>query len=221
MLYRGLLAAASFCSVLFVSCGITPLYHPPVSDKSPVEMFDAEVSASLLKTGSLRSDDGDVTIAFSKYSNSDGDGALTRLDLEKYAVRGLATFKDNGNKEAPSETWLPVLLVPFRQAGSLYFFLALDHMYIMEKSKLNPEYLFMMHPYSYILEAKAKDGGWEVGFVQFATTGLEVKKVSDRVQIDEDGTVFNPPAEILDMLKDPENYKVSSKTLFLPAKPDK
>jgi len=221
-LHGGLLIAASFCAVLFASCGITPLYHPPVSDKSPVEMFDADVCASLLKTGPLQSDDGEVTIAFSKYTDNDASAASpAKIDLEKYAVRGVATFTDSKNGENPSESWLPVLLVPFRHAGSLFLYLALDHMYLLETYKLNPEYFFMMHPYSYILKAEAKDGGWEVGFVQFATTGLEVKKVTDRVRIDEDGTVFNPPAEILDMLTDPENYKLSSKMLFLPVKTGK
>ena len=225
MLHRGLLVAASFCSVLFASCGITPLYHPPVSDKSPVEMFDAEVSASLLKIGSLRSEDGDVTIAFSECKDDvilAGSSSL-KAGLEKCVIRGYATIVEEGDKDKAEKeaTWLPVLLVPFRNDGKLYFYLVVDQMYLLEKYKLNPEYIFMMRPYSYILEAEAKDGGWEVGFVQFATIGLDVKKVSDRVQIDEDGTVFNPPAEILDMLKDPKNYKVSSKTLFLPVKSDK
>ena len=219
MLRAGLLAAASSCAVLFASCGITPLYHPPVSDKTPAEMFDAVVSASLLKTGSLRSEDGDVTIAFSKYSDRDAAaGPLANSDLEKYVVCGMATFTDKQSKDQPSETWLPVLLVPFRHADSLFFYLALDHEYLMEKYKLNPEYVFMFHPYSYLLKAEEKDGGWEVGFVQFATIGLDVKKISDRVQVDDSGTVFNPPREILDMLADPKNYEVASKTLFLPVK---
>ena len=45
----GMIAAASFCAVLFTSCGITPLYYPPIDDKSPETTFDAEVCASLLK----------------------------------------------------------------------------------------------------------------------------------------------------------------------------
>lgn len=219
VLHGGLLVAASFCAVLFASCGISPLYHPPVSDKTPEEMFDAGVSASLLKTGSLRSGDGDITIDFSKYTDRDAAaGSPARIDLEKYVVCGMVTFTDNRNREQPSETWLPVLLVPFRQADSLFFYLALDHEYILEKTNLNPEYVFMFHPYSYLLKAEEKDGGWEIGFVQFATIGFDIKKISDRVRIDESGTVFNPPGELLDMLSDPKNYEVASKTLFLPVK---
>ena len=226
VLFRGgMILLASFCTALFVSCGITPLYYPPVEDKSPEEMFDAEACATLLKCGRLQSDDGDVTVDFSACEDDIilTDSFSLKADSRKYAVRGFVTIVDDGNKEKEekTETWLPVLIVPFRNAGSLYFFLAVDHMYLVEKYKLNPEYLFMTHPYSYILAAEPKDGGWEVGFVQFATTGLEVKKIAERAQIDKAGTVFNPSAEILDMLKDPKNYELSSKMSFLPVKADR
>ena len=225
----GMLLALLSCTVLFVSCGITPLYYPPVDDNSPKEMFDADVCAKLLKGGKLRSDDGEATVEFSACEDEIilTDSFTLKDGLEKYAVRGFVTIVEDGEKDKEkdkkkaedSETWLPVVIVPFRSAGSLFFFLALDHMYIMEKHKLNPEYIFMTRPYSYILTAEPKDGGgWEVGFVQFATTGLEVKKVAEKAQIDKAGTVFNPPAEILDMLKDPKNYEISSKTTFLPVK---
>ena len=108
--------------------------------------------------------------------------------------------------------------MPFRNAGKLYFYLVVDQMYLVEKYKLNPEYIFMMRPYSYILSAERKGDGWEVGFVQFATTGLELKKVTDKTQIDKDGTVLNPPAEILEMLKDPKTYEIVAKMTFLPVK---
>ena len=224
-LFRGgLVLAASFCAVLFLSCGITPLYNPPIDDKSPEAMFDAETCAALL-SGALKSDDGNVTVRFSECKD---DVILTSSSSlkdgsEKYAVRGYVTIIDDGDKEKKekeekAESWLPVLLVPFRNAGKLYFYLVIDQMYLVEKYNLNPEYIFMMRPYSYILTAERKDGGWEVGFVQFATTGLEVKKVAEKAQIDKDGTVLNPPAEILEMLKDPKNYEISSKTMFKPVK---
>ena len=214
----GLALAASFCAVLFTSCGVTPLYYPPIDDKSPAEMFDAEICAALLKGGPLQSDDNDVTITFSECKD---DVILTASSTlkdgsEKHAVRGYVTIVDDSDKEKAEkeETWLPVLLVPFRNAGKLYFYLVIDQMYLVEKYKLNPEYIFMMRPYSYILSAERKGEGWEVGFVQFATTGLEVKKVAEKAQIDKDGTVLNPPTEILEMLKDPKNYEISSKTMF-------
>ena len=214
----GMMIAASFCAVLFTSCGITPLYYPPIDDKSPETMFDAEACASLLKAGTLQSDDGDVTIAFSECKDDvilAGSSSL-KAGLEKCVVRGYATIVEDGDKDKADkeETWLPVLIVPFRNADKLYFYLVIDQMYLVEKYKLNPEYIFMMRPYSYILSAERKGDGWEVGFVQFATTGLEVKKVAEKVQIDKDGTVLNPPAEILEMLKDPKNYEITSKTVF-------
>ena len=221
----GMIVAASFCAVLFTSCGITPLYYPPIDDKSPETMFDAEACASLLKAGTLQSDDGDVTIAFSECKDDvilAGSSSL-KAGLEKCVVRGYATIVEDGDKDKADkeETWLPVLIVPFRNADILYFYLVIDQMYLLEKFKLNPEYIFMTRPYSYILTADPKDGGWEVGFVQFATTGLEVKKVAEKAQIDKDGTVLNPPAEVLEMLKDPKNYEISSKTVFKPVKTDK
>lgn len=224
-LFRGAtILFASSCAVLFTSCGITPLYYPPVDDKSPEEMFDAETCSMLLKGGALRSDDGDVTVAFSECKDEVilGGSSSLKGGLEKCVVRGYATIVDDGDKEKAEkeETWLPVLIVPFRNAGKLYFYLVLDQMYLVEKYKLNPEYIFMMRPYSYILTAEPKDGGWEIGFVQFATTGLEVKKVAEKAQIDKDGTVLNPPAEVLEMLKDPKNYEIASKTVFLPVKDD-
>jgi hypothetical protein len=219
-LFRGgLILAASFCTVLFTACGITPLYYPPIDDNSPEAIFDAAACASLLKAGKLQSEDKDVTVAFSACKD---DVILTNSSTlkdgyEKYVARGYVTIIDRDDKEkSPSETWLPVLLVPFRNAGKLFFYLVPDNMYIVEKYKMNPEFLFMVRPYSYILTAEQKGTGWEVGFVQFATTGLEVKKVAEKAQIDKDGTVLNPPAEVLEMLKDPKNYEVSSKTVFLP-----
>ena len=222
----GFVFAASLCAVLFAGCGITPLYYPPVDDKSPEEMFDAEACATLLKTGTLRSEDGDVTVAFSACRDDIilTEGATLKDSFaRKYVVRGYATIVDDGDKEKEekAETWLPVLIVPFRSADKLYFYLTLDHMYIMEKYKLNPEYLFMTRPYSYILMTDRKDGGWEVGFVQFATKGLELKKIAEKAQTDKDGTVFNPPEEVLEMLKDPKNYEISSKMLFKPVKTEK
>ena len=226
MFCGGMLLAVSFCSaVLFTACGITPLYYPPIDDKSPEAMFDADTCAALLKGGKLQSEDGDVTIEFSACKDDVilTDTSSLKDGFEKYAVRGYATIVNDGDKEKDEkeETWLPVLVVPFRHADKLYFYLALDHMYIMEKYKLNPEYIFMTRPYSYILTAEQKDGGWEIGFVQFATKGLELKKIAEKAQTDKDGTVFNPPEEILEMLKDAKNYEISSKTLFKPVKSGK
>ena len=221
----GMIIAASFCAVLFTSCGITPLYCPPIDDKSPETMFDAAACASLLKTGKLQSDDGDVTIAFSECKDDVilTDTSSLKDGFEKYAVRGYVTIVDDGEKEKAEkeESWLPVLIVPFRNADKLYFYMVIDQMYLVEKYKLNPEYIFMMRPYSYILTAEQKDGGWEAGFVQFATKALELKKIAQKAQIDKDGTVLNPPAEVLEMLKDPKNYEITSKTVFKPVKADK
>lgn len=219
-LFRGgCILAASFCSLIFASCGITPLLYPPVDDNTSAEMFDAEASAALLKAGTLKAADENITVVFSEYKtdSKDLDSALKK-SFDGCAVRGMVTIIDSDKEKGPVETWLPVVVVPFRQGDSLFFFMALDNLYIMEKTKLNPEYIFMMKPYSYILKADPKDGGWEIGFVQFATTGLEVKKVTDRTRIDKDGTVLNPPAEILEMLKDPKTYELSSKVTFLPVK---
>lgn len=223
-LFRGgLILAVSFCAVLFTACGITPLYYPPIDDNSPEAIFDAATCSSLLKAGKLQSEDKEVTVAFSACKD---DVILTNSStlkdgFEKYVVRGYVTIVDDESKEKKDkaekgETWLPVLLVPFRNAGKLFFYLVPDNMYFVDKYKLNPEFLFMVRPYSYILTAEQKGSGWEVGFVQFATTGLEVKKVAEKAQIDKDGTVLNPPAEVLEMLKDPKNYEISSKTVFLP-----
>ena len=225
LVHGGFVFAASFCAFLFTACGITPLYYPPVDDKSPEETFDAEVCASLLKTGKLQSEDGDVTVAFGACKDDIilTESTTLKDSFAKYVVRGYATIVDDGDKEKEekAETWLPVLIVPFHNADKLYFYLTLDHMYIMEKYKLNPEYIFMTRPYSYILTTEQKDGGWEVGFVQFATKGLELKKIAEKAQTDKDGTVFNPPEEVLEMLKDPKNYEISSKMLFKPVKTEK
>ena len=219
----GRILAAFLCAVFLASCGVTPLYNPPIDDKSPESMFDAKTCSALL-VGTLKSDDGNVTVRFSECKDEvilTTSSTLKDEFVEKYAVRGYVTIVDDGDKEKAGEkkaekeeTWLPVLIVPFRNAGKLFFYLVIDQMYLVEKYKLNPEYIFMMRPYSYILSAEQKDDGWEVGFVQFATTGLEVKKVAEKAQIDKDGTVLNPPAEILEMLKDPKNYEISSKTIF-------
>lgn len=219
----GMMIAASFCALIFTACGITPLYYPPLDDKSPEAMFDADACASLLKAGKLQSDDGEVTIEFSACKDDVilTDTSSLKDGFEKYAVRGYVTIIDDADKEKKEETWLPVLVVPFRNADKLYFYLVIDQLYLVEKYKLNPEYIFMMRPYSYILTAEQKDGGWEAGFVQFVTKGLEVKKIAEKAQTDKDGTVLNPPAEVLDMLKDPKNYEISSKTLFKPVKSDK
>jgi hypothetical protein len=215
----GRILAASFCAVFFASCGVTPLFYAPVDDKTPAEMFDAEAGAALLKAGTLKAADENIKVVFSecKTESKDIESSLKK-SFDGCAVRGMVTMIDDDKEKGPVETWLPVLLVPFRLDGSLYFYFTLDSLYIMEKTKLNPEYVFMMKPYSYILKAEPKDSGWEVGFVQFATTGLEVKRIAEKAQVDKDGTVLNPPAEVLEMLKDPKNYEIVAKTAFLPEK---
>lgn len=219
-LFRGgRILAASLCAVFFASCGVTPLLYPPVDDNNKPEMLDAETSAALLKAGTLEATGEKIKIVFGEYKNESEDiDSAMKKSFDGCAVRGMVTMVDNDKEKGPVETWLPVVVVPFKQGDSLFFFMALDNLYIMEKAKLNPEYIFMMKPYSYILKAEPKDGGWEVGFVQFATTGLEVKKVTDKTLTDKDGTVLNPPAEVLEMLKDPKTYEIVAKMTFLPAK---
>ena len=141
---------------------------------------------------------------------------MTDADLDSCTVRGLVTVPSD--KDDTKETWLPILLVPFKQDGAQYFLLAADTVYLVDQSRMNPEFVFMTRPYSYILAAEPKDGGWEVGVVQFATTGSKVRKVAEKAVLDPDGTVLNPPSEVLEMLKDPKNYEIPSKWLVLPGK---
>ena len=42
--------------------------------------------------------------------------------------------------------------------------------------------------------------------------------MAEKAELDPDGTVLNPPSEVLEMLKDPKNYEIPSKWLFLPGK---
>jgi len=215
----GRILAAFLCAVFLASCGVTPMYYPPVDDNTSAEMFDAGTSAALIKAGTLKATDENIKVVFSEYKTESKDlDSVVKENFEGCAVRGMVTMIDDVKEKGPVETWLPVVVAPFKQGGSLFFFMALDNLYIMEKTKLNPEYVFMMKPYSYLLKAEPKDGGWKVGFVQFATTGLELKKVTDKTQIDKDGTVLNPPAEILEMLKDPKTYEIVAEMTFLPVK---
>ena len=220
-LFRGaMILFASSCAVFLASCGVTPLYYPPVDEQSNAEIFDAEARAALLNAGSLKARDENIKVDFSEYKEDSGkDTPASKKGFEECAVRGMVTITDSGDKEkGPVETWLPVVVVPFRLDGAQFFYLTLDHLYLMEKTRLNPEYVFMIRPYSYLLKAEPKDGGWEVGFVQFATIGLEVKKVTERTQLDKDGTVMNLPADVMEMLKDPKTYEIVAKLTFLPVK---
>ena len=204
--------AAVLCTLVFASCGFTPLYYPPVDDDSPAEMLDPGTADTLLKTGTFHKDDEDITVVFTS-KRSDGKSKM-EASFDACTVRGLVTVP--GDKDDTAETWLPILVVPFKQDGAQYFLLAADTVYMVEQHRLNPEFVFMTRPYSYILAAEPKDGGWEVGVVQFATTGSKVRKVAEKAVLDPDGTVLNPSAEVLEMLKDPKNYEIPSKWLFLP-----
>ena len=204
--------AAVLCTLVFASCGFTPLYYPPVDDDSPAEMLDPGTADTLLKTGTFHKDDEDITVVFTS-KRSDGKSKM-EASFDACTVRGLVTVP--GDKDDTAETWLPILVVPFKQDGAQYFLLAADTVYMVEQQRLNPEFVFMTRPYSYILAAEQKEGGWEVGVVQFATTGSKVRKVAEKAVLDPDGTVLNPSAEVLEMLKDPKNYEIPSKWLFLP-----
>ena len=204
--------AAVLCTLVFASCGFTPLYYPPVDDDSPAEMLDPGTADTLLKTGTFHKDDEDITVVFTS-KRSDGKSKM-EASFDACTVRGLVTVP--GDKDDTAETWLPILVVPFKQDGAQYFLLAADTVYLVEQQRVNPEFVFMTRPYSYILAAEPKEGGWEVGVVQFATTGSKVRKVAEKAVLDPDGTVLNPPAEVLEMLKDPKNYEIPSKWLFLP-----
>ena len=204
--------AAVLCTLVFASCGFTPLYYPPIDDDSPAEMLDPGTADALLKTGTFHKDDEDITVVFTS-KRSDGKTKM-EASFDACTVRGLVTVP--GDKDDTAETWLPILVVPFKQDGAQYFLLAADTVYLVEQQRVNPEFVFMTRPYSYILAAEPKDGGWEIGVVQFATTGSKVRKVAEKAVLDPDGTVLNPPAEVLEMLKDPKNYEIPSKWLFLP-----
>ena len=206
--------AAVLCTLVFASCGFTPLYYPPIDDDTPAEMLDPGTADALLKTRLFHKNDEDITIVFTS-KRSDGKSKL-EASFDACTVRGLVTVP--GDKDDTAETWLPILVVPFKQDGAQYFLLAADTVYLVEQSQMNPEFVFMTRPYSYILAAEQKNGGWEVGVVQFATTGTKVRKVAEKAVLDPDGTVLNPPDEVLEMLKDPKNYEIPSKWLFLPAK---
>lgn len=212
--FAGSALAAVLCTLVFASCGFTPLYYPPVDDDSPVGMLDPGTADALLKTGTFHKDDEDITVVFTS-KRSDGK-TKEDVSLDSCTLRGLVTVP--GDKDDSAETWLPILLVPFKQDGAQYFLLAADTVYLVEQHKVNPEFVFMTRPYSYILAAEPKDGGWEIGVVQFATTGSKVRKVAEKAELDPDGTVLNPPSEVLEMLKDPKNYEIPSKWLFLPGK---
>ena len=212
--FVGMALAAVLCTLVFASCGFTPLYYPPIDDDTPAEMLDPETADALLKTRLFHKNDEDITIVFTS-KRSDGK-SKEEATFDSCTVRGLVYVP--GDKDDTAETWLPILVVPFKQDGAQYFLLAADTVYMVEQHRLNPEFVFMTRPYSYILTAEPKDGGWEVGVVQFATTGSKVRKVAEKAVLDPDGTVLNPPAEVLEMLKDPKNYEIPSKWLFLPGK---
>ena len=204
--------AAVLCTLVFASCGFTPLYYPPLDEKSADGMLDPGTAEALVKVGTFHKDDEDITVVFTSKRE---DGKIKSEDVfGSCTVRGLVTVA--GDNEDTKDTWLPILLVPFKQDGAQYFLLTADTVYLVEQSRMNPEFVFMTRPYSYILAAEPKDGGWEVGVVQFATTGSKVRKVAEKAELDADGTVLNPPAEVLEMLKDPKNYEIPSKWLFLP-----
>ena len=205
--------AAVLCTLVFAACGFTPLYYPPLDDDTPGEMLDPGTADALLKTRMFHKDDEDITIVFTS-KRSDSKSKSDEASFDSCTVRGLVYVP--GDKDDTAETWLPILVVPFKQDGAQYFLLAADTVYMVEQHRLNPEFVFMTRPYSYILAAEQKDGGWEVGVVQFATTGSKVRKVAEKAVLDPDGTVLNPSAEVLEMLKDPKNYEIPSKWLFLP-----
>ena len=207
--------AAVLCTLVFASCGFTPLYYPPIDDDTPGEMLDPGTADALLKTRTFHKDDEDITIVFTS-KRSDSKSKSDEASFDSCTVRGLVYVP--GDKDDTAETWLPILVVPFKQDGAQYFLLAADTVYLVEQHRVNPEFVFMTRPYSYILAAEPKDGGWEVGVVQFATTGSKVRKVAEKAVLDPDGTVMNPSAEVLEMLKDPKNYEIPSKWLFLPGK---
>ena len=205
--------AAMLCTLVFASCGFTPLYYPPIDDDTPGEMLDPGTADALLKTRTFHKDDEDITVVFTS-KRSDSKSKSEEASFDSCTVRGLVYVP--GDKDDTAETWLPILVVPFKQDGAQYFLLAADTVYLVEQQKVNPEFVFMTRPYSYILAAEQKNGGWEVGVVQFATTGSKVRKVAEKAELDPDGTVLNPPSEVLEMLKDPKNYEIPSKWLFLP-----
>jgi len=210
--FAGSALAAVLCTLVFASCGFTPLYYPPIDDDTPGEMLDPETADALLKTRLFHKNDEDITVVFTS-KRSDGK-SKEEATFDSCTVRGLVYVP--GDKDDTAETWLPILVVPFKQDGAQYFLLAADTVYMVEQHRLNPEFVFMTRPYSYILAAEQKDGGWEVGVVQFATTGSKVRKVAEKAVLDPDGTVLNPSSEVLEMLKDPKNYEIPSKWLFLP-----
>ena len=216
-----LLLVASFCAVLFASC-YTPLFTDPLDDKDlPEDMFDAEIYESLLKIGSMKEKDGAFVIEFSKEKYPELISYTDKTaNLVRYTLFGLVTFfYPDGPKEDVWETTLPVMIVPFRYADKLFFRMTIDYLYFLAEKDIDFNFLFMMHPYSFILSAEEnEDDGWDVGFVEFASVDftfdlndlLKTKKHSELVKLHQN-VVINSKEEIFEMLKDPKNYEIRTK----------
>ena len=218
LIRRGLLFAVSFCAVLFTACYV-PLFSDPLDSKNlPDDVFDEKAYASLLKTGAMFDYDKKIIIEFSenKYSDIKDYSAEKKDNVERYTLYGMITsFYPEGPKEGPWESELPVLLVPFRCADKLFFRVTLDYFHFIMEKNIDINSMFMIRPYSFILNVEEKDGEWDVGFVEFASLDLgfgsgksmQVVKHSDKVELN-DGIVMNSPEDVLELLKDPKNYKV-------------
>ena len=220
LIRSGLIFAGAFCAVLITSC-ISPLFSDPLESKDlPDEMFDEKVHASLLKTGAMFDYDEKFIIEFSedKYPELQDYSEKKKNNVDRYTLYGLLTyFQPEGPRgESLWETELPVLLVPFRVDGKLFFRMTLDYFYFIMEKDIAFNFLFMMHPYSYILQAEEVEDGWEVKIVEFASLDLgfgsgrsmQVVKHSDKVEL-HDGIVMNEPEDLLEMLKDTKNYKLN------------
>lgn len=236
----------TFSAILFscitTSCGITPLYNAPFGDKPEefVELIDRPFVAELLKAGKYTTKDGDTTLEVVEYKELDGDHASLpvnggkigekEVDAKDLMVRlSLTTQEKEEGKEKAVETTLPLLLLPFRYGENkdLFAIMTIDNSTLVLEHKIYPMFLFMERPYFYILKLNPKDTpegkGINVQFVQFATVNLTkaTEKVTDKVLLSSDDVVMNTPSEIMEMLKNPENYKLAGDEddfLFMPVK---
>lgn len=235
-LFRSLFILA--VSFLFVSCSPVLLYHPPVDENSPEEIFDAHVAASLLKDKAFKFEDesGTITIEFSEYKRSSWMEEYAekkdtpKTKYEKCLLRGLINIalkerkKETNNineKEKQESSWDGNSFVPV----SSFFSAPGELPVLLVPFRQANALFFMIKTDNEYIVAKNNLSPWFVYLthssslivkVEWTDDGWVVSPVGfnwalgdfDLKRDDLDFNIMAPPEKVLKSLNDPNSYSV-------------
>lgn len=190
-------AVFSVALILLTSCGITPMFNPPL-DKDSIDAVSPELTRELI---------GNWTGEKANFSASphieERDGVKT--PSESVLKVDYNIFDDNQKKYL----LLPLLAVPFRAGDHCFVLFMTDLERVARLADCPDEIIFMLRPYYFAAEISLDNDKLTLSVIKWQKrndqTGNEV--ISDELVVISNGVMMTESPEILKLLAAGKYFK--------------